>query len=159
MVVTETIVISRDQPSVYAAFADIAGWTRILPDVQTVELLYWDGYNQEFRMTVERPGGPETIRGIRYCRPCSSLELFHPVPPPGVKRMAGQWTFKERAGLTTVVATRTFQLCDDELDGLGAEREAAFAEILRQALRTNLSRFKNALERHAEDHATSPALS
>ena len=151
MLLAETVMIKAPLEPVYEAFADLERWKDILPDVLDVQVLYFDGYNQEFTMTVERPAGPETVRGIRYCRPYRELELFQPVPPPGLKAMRGTWVFyQDEPELTRVVASRSFILLPDDSRGATqrAEREEQFAEKLRGFLSTNLRLFKQELERN-----------
>ena len=152
MNITETVVIERDVDAVYGAFADLVGWTSVLPDVLDVQLLYDDGYNQEFTMTVDRAAGPETIRGIRYCRPPTELELFQPQPPPLLRSMQGLWRFDGvPGGPTTVVATRSFELPWSGDGEPSRAHETAFAAKLSAVLRTNLDLFKDALEGDGTD--------
>lgn len=140
MIVTQHVHIRRPAVEVYGAFADLNRWVDILPDTLGVEVLYFDGYNQEFTMTVRRPNGPETVRGVRYCRAPIELELVQTIPPPGLRHMKGRWTFTEDAAGTSVSAIRDFELAD------GKSAEPAFAEQLSALLLSNLNRFKEALE-------------
>lgn len=140
--ITERATFDAGVDRVYAAFADLPGWVAILPDTLAVDVLYFDGYNQEFTMTVERPGGPEAVRGVRYLRPLHELELVQMVPPPGFARMSGRWHFEQAdGGASTVTATREFELAAG-----GASDEAAVAVKLGQILRTNLELFRQAVE-------------
>jgi hypothetical protein len=132
------IRIDAPLPRVYEAFAGLSHWQAALPDVLGVEVLYDDGRLQEFLMTVERPNGAETIRGVRFLEP-DSIELFQPVPPPGFTRMCGAWHFRDAGGSTEVTATRTFEVKD-------AAATAAVADKLRGFLRTNLALFKSYVE-------------
>ena len=68
-IASSSVVIERPVEDVYDAFADLSRWPSILPDTVGVEVLCHEGYNQEFTMTVARPAGLETVRGVRYCRP------------------------------------------------------------------------------------------
>jgi hypothetical protein len=111
-----------------------------------VDVTYFDGYNQEFSMTVERPGGEETVRGFRFCRAPYELELVQTTPPPMMAHMTGMWRFAETVdGGTEVTATRRFALKPPEAGGPGATDEE-FAVKLGAILRTNLSLFKEAVE-------------
>lgn len=137
---TETIQIQVNPQKAYDAFANIRGWAEILSDVVDVEVLYDDGRHQEFRMTVSRPTGHETVRGIRFCaRP--HIELVQPEPPPGFRRMMGLWTIERKGTGTEVNARRSFELIDDS----AASREAC-ADKLRHYLRRNLETFKSRVE-------------
>jgi len=145
--ISESTVIDRAVPDVYRAFADLAGWKAVLPDVLDVRVLYDDGRHQEFLMTVERPGGPETVRGLRFCKAPQRIAMFQPQPPPGFRRMVGVWTFTEEASRTRVTAERWFELAPGRtLDVEEAHR--AVAEKLRGYLRTNLGLFRASLEAH-----------
>jgi hypothetical protein len=147
MQISESIEFNSSIEAAYAAFADLDRWPMVLPDTQAVEVLYSDGYNQEFTMTVTRPGGAETVRGVRYCRAPYELELVQTTPPPLLRRMTGRWTFREHQGGTTVVADREFELMDGARgpDGSPLSPEV-FAEGLRRTLRTNLDLFRRAVE-------------
>jgi len=147
MQITETITIDAPIERAYAAFADLDRWPAILPDTVAVDVSYFDGYNQEFSMTVERPGGEETVRGFRYCRPPLELELVQTTPPPIMTRMSGLWSFAELPeGGTEVNATRRFSLKTPDQGG-PAVTEEQFATTLKTILRTNLELFKEAVER------------
>ncbi|MCD6047054.1 MAG: hypothetical protein K0S08_701 [Gammaproteobacteria bacterium] len=142
MIISETISIQGDLKDIYGAFCDLTLWTKILPDIKNAEILYDDHIHQEFLMTVERPAGLETIRGVRYCHPFHTLEVFHPVPPPGVKYMRGKWHFiPDNQDIVDVIATRDFELITNNP---AAENE--FAEKLKNYLKTNLNLFKAAIE-------------
>jgi Polyketide cyclase / dehydrase and lipid transport len=139
--ITETILVNRNLSSVYMAFADLDNWMKVLPDVLDVKVLYDDGHHQEFLMTVDRPAGAETVRGIRFCLPSERIELFQPTPPPVFSRMVGIWTFKEIEEVTEVTAERCFDLKDRTGSVDVAE------ENLRSYLRKNLDLFKVSLEK------------
>lgn len=140
--IAESTLIDRRIGGVYRAFADLDGWKGTLPDVLDVRVLYDDGSHQEFLMTVERPGGPETVRGIRFCKEPYKIAMFQPAPPPGFRRMVGLWTFAEDdARRTRVTATRWFDLAPS-----GGLDEAQVAGKLRAYLRTNLDLFRRSLE-------------
>jgi aromatase len=139
--IVESVAIERDVQAVYRAFADITYWKRVLPDVLGVELLYDDGHHQEFTMTVSRPNGPETVRGIRFCEEDRRIELVQPKPPPSFRRMVGVWTFEPRGNVTQVKAERWFELKDASVGPL-----EGFQERIATYLRTNLAHFKAHLE-------------
>jgi hypothetical protein len=137
--IQEHILIDAPLAHVYDVFAGLSHWQAALPDVLNIEVLYDDGRHQEFLMTVERPNGPETIRGIRYLDKPDCIELFQPVPPPGFRRMCGGWHFSQAGASTKVRATRTFDLVNP-----GAA--AAVSDKLQGFLRTNLGLFKSYIE-------------
>lgn len=143
MRIVEEMLVEAPAARVYGVYADLSRWPEVLPDVLRVEVHYEDGYNQEFSMTVERPAGEETVRGVRYCRPAHELELVQTTPPPGLSRMVGVWTFTPEGDRTRVTASREFALLDAEP---GDGREEAFAAKLRGFLRANLELFGKAAE-------------
>ena len=146
MQISETITVEAPIERTYAAFADLDRWPEILPDTVGVDVMYFDGYNQEFTMTVERPGGLETVRGFRYCRAPLELEMIQTTPPPIMTRLSGVWTFAELPqGGTEVRVTRRFGLKSPEQGGPAATEEQ-FAITLGTILRTNLELFKEAVE-------------
>lgn len=151
MNVAESITIDAPRERTFDTFADLTQWPRVLPDTVGVDVLYTDGYNQEFTMTVERPGGQETVHGFRYLRRPAQLELVQTTPPPALSRMNGVWEFADGPnGSTVVTATRSFELKAAAEGGpeVGAEE---FARTLKGLLRTNLELFKEAIE---DDHAS-----
>lgn len=151
MKVVEELTVDAPPKVVYGLYADITAWPKVLDDVVSAEEVYFDGYNQEFTMTVERPGGEETVRGIRYCRPTAldgsapeslrtaELEMCQFTTPPMLSKMSGKWTFSgPEQGPTTVVAERHFAMKDPNAD------EEAFAVNLRGFLKLNLEKFGQA---------------
>lgn len=144
--ISEQLVIEREVTAVYRAFEDLQYWRQVLPDVLGVEVLYDDGRQQEFLMTVERPAGPETVRGFRFLVPQQRIELVQPQPPPGFKRMAGVWTFTPGARGTLVEARRTFELATGGDPEQARRATEETAQKLRGYLRKNLELFKAALE-------------
>ena len=139
--VQEQVRIQAPLQRVYKTFADLEHWRAALPDVLDVQVLYDDGEHQEFLMTVDRPAGPETIRGVRYLDSGKTIELFQPTPPPGFRKMCGTWRFTETSEGTDVQATRLF-----EVDGRTVLSQSIVADKLRHYLRTNLALFKAYIE-------------
>jgi hypothetical protein len=146
--ISESVVIDRLIDPVFAAFAELENWPIVLPDVLGVETLYDSGRHQEFLMTVERPNGAETIRGIRFCKTNERIELFQPQPPPGFRRMSGKWTFESNRRSTTVTADRSFEL--DLPPSISSEQKTNAYDTARQKLsgylRKNLELFRASLE-------------
>jgi ribosome-associated toxin RatA of RatAB toxin-antitoxin module len=138
-VIEASVVIRAGLPQVYRAFADIRFWPAVLPDVRDVKVLYEDPCHQEFTMTVERPPGLETVRGIRFLHPERRIEMFQPQPPPGFSQMQGTWTFEPTGAATRVTAGRSFRI--------HATINATVAQgKLREYLRRNLDLFRATLE-------------
>lgn len=137
--IESTIEIKSDLHSVYNAFYDLHGWKSILNDVTDVDVQYEDGNHQVFTMTVDRPGGEETVRGIRTGKHLEVITLCQTTPPPGFRKMHGHWYFEGEPGHVTVRAVRDIELIDP------ASNEAV-KEKVQEYLERNLGRFKEYLE-------------
>ncbi len=144
--IDETVIINRPVSVVYEAFRDLSVWKRVLPDVLDVTLIYESPEHQEFLMTVRRPKGAETIRGIRFCQRNARLELVQPQPPPGFRRMSGVWQFRETSAGTEVTASRSFELAPVVVASEPRGSTESVGEMIRGYLRANLNHFKHALE-------------
>ncbi|MFJ4209037.1 SRPBCC family protein [Paenarthrobacter sp. NPDC089675] len=143
MTVEARVEIDAPIELVFEWFADLKRWPSVLVDTKAVEVLYFDGYNEEFTMTVTRPGGDETVRGVRYHRAPRELELFQMTPPPGVLAMSGVWNFDALdSNRTAVRATRNVELVDPD-----PSSTEAFRTRLAGFLELNLLSFKGAIER------------
>jgi len=139
MFIKEAISIKADLEKTYMAFYDFAVWEKVLDDIEKVNIFYDDGIHQEFSMTVKRPLGLETVKGFRFCLPCSSISLCQTLPPPGFKKMIGEWIFQYKEGVSSVSAVRFFDLLDKSQEQIVSDKLSGF-------LRRNLSAFKNFLE-------------
>jgi hypothetical protein len=140
-VIKRRILIRKDVHSVFRAFADLDFWKRTLGDVLSVRIHYQDPVNSEFSMTVARPSGPETVRGIRFCYPQNCIEMVHLIPPPAFQSMRGVWKFRPIREATLVSAERWFTL---KVGGQVSMAEAG--SKLSAYLQANLGLFKAALE-------------
>jgi Polyketide cyclase / dehydrase and lipid transport len=140
-IVTDSIDIPAPIEEVYQVFAQLEHWERALPDVLGLKILYEDDCHQEYLMTVERKGKPETVRGIRWLEPFLKIELFQPEPPPGFKRMCGIWLFSSDNGGTKVQAERMFNLVPD-----WQGRERTIAANLKGYLRANFLLFRSYIQ-------------
>lgn len=146
MKIVKELTINSNIEKVYRTFHDFEHWVAALPDVLDVELHYDDGFHQEFSMIVERKGTEETVRGIRFCSPNNTIELFQTSPPPLFKHMTGSWKFtKETRKRTRVTATRHFEMHDKDQLALEVAKNN-----LCQYLAKNLLLFKDYIE---SDHA------
>lgn len=141
MKLNEEIVINSGHLKVYEIFRNLHIWQSILLDVVKVEVLYDDMKHQEFTMTVRRPNGEETIRGVRYCVANESIQLCQLNPPLGFKKMLGDWTFIDKGCCTKVIAAREFELLSSE--SIEAQTKST---LLRKYLSANLQYFKNYIE-------------
>lgn len=140
--IAATSFVRAPLADVYHAFYDINCWKDVLSDVVNVNVLYQDGRHQLFEMTVARPAGHETVRGIRFCSLNESLTLCQTVPPPGFSKMQGMWTFHSAEEGTRVVAQREIAL----VPGATLSLDDA-SQKLHRHLTANLEAFKCWLER------------
>lgn len=91
-----SIIIARPTEVVYEAMVNIEAWTKFLPHIKAVNVLYNDGRYQEFTMTVdsETEAGDLTVRSVRLCDQMNlQIDLFQVEPPPFLKHHAGGWKF------------------------------------------------------------------
>ena len=137
MKITKQITIQAPIETVYGWYADIQKWKEVMDDVVNVAISYDDGCHQEFDMTVRRDHSEETVHSIRFCYPCSSIEIFQTKPPPLFSSMSGIWKFRTEKDATIVEATREFEV----QKGLSFD-----ASILEKFLERNLSCFKKKIE-------------
>lgn len=99
-------VIRRPRVDVYRALHRIEEWTRHLPHVVGLDVLYDDGRYQEFKMRVAGRTGVLEVRSVRDCDGVSSIDFFQPEPPPFLSCHAGGWRFTElEGGQSTEVVT------------------------------------------------------
>lgn len=89
-------IIERDPKTVYQALFELENWPKLLPHVQTLNVLYDDGRYQEFTMTVtsETDTGTLKVRSVRLCdRINLQIKFFQPEPPAFLQHHAGGWKF------------------------------------------------------------------
>lgn len=137
--IESSIIIKSDLQSVFDAFYHLPHWVNVLHDVIDVDLQYDDGTHQVFTMTVVRPSGMETVRGIRIADKHVSITLCQTTPPPGFLKMHGYWYFTPAAEGVFVRAVRDVKWVEPEATG---KREGN----LRDCLTRNLITFKEHLE-------------
>src|SRR5208337_86545 len=87
----EDIVINTSAENVRRSLLDVKGWSRVLPDVRHVEIMYDDGLHLEFTMDVRgRDGDFLPVR----CMQSSELDritYFDPEPACFLKYHCGDW--------------------------------------------------------------------
>jgi ribosome-associated toxin RatA of RatAB toxin-antitoxin module len=88
------IIIDCDIDTVYQALFDLEDWSKLLPHVRAIDVLYDDGRYQEFLMTVDSNPGQIKVRSVRNCdRGKMHIDFFQPQPPKFLKHHAGGWDF------------------------------------------------------------------
>lgn len=103
-----SIIIERDAQTAYQALFNLEKWSKLLPHVQTVKILYDDGRYQEFTMTVisEKDAGTLTVRSVRLCdEEKGEIGFFQPEPPDFLTHHAGGWRFIPLGDQTCQVVT------------------------------------------------------
>ncbi|MBO3459175.1 SRPBCC family protein [Aetokthonos hydrillicola Thurmond2011] len=148
--ITKSIIIQNNINIVFKAFANLDNWQSLLDDVLNVEMLYDDGYHQEFLMTMSRPRGVETIRGFCFFSPNSRIEIFQPKPPSGFKTMTDIWTFEESKEGTRVTVERRFELAASSSNTVEPDRSNAAYEEARLKLSAYLSKDLNVFKSNLE---------
>ncbi|MDT0306496.1 SRPBCC family protein [Streptomyces sp. DSM 44917] len=136
--ISRSVTVRASAERAFAVLADLAGWPAVLPHIGGSEVLYADGYQEEF--TLRTSGG--RVRGILYRRPPHELEFVALEPPRGLARMTGRFTLTEgEDGTTTVTAERGFAPARG--GEAGSER---LAEELGRRLTEDLESFRSAIE-------------
>jgi ribosome-associated toxin RatA of RatAB toxin-antitoxin module len=133
-------IFAVDAATAFEAYWKLINWPLALDSILAVNVEYDDGTHQSFDMTVQAPGGVETVRGVRFNDRGRRLELCQFEPPPGFRTMSGAWNFEpidEHA--TRVRAERFFELEDPS-------REATVAAMMGGLLSKNLLAFKSLAE-------------
>jgi hypothetical protein len=152
MILEERIWIDCEMNKVYEAVADPYRWKEIIPNVSEVCVIYDDGRNQEFTITVEKPTGPETARTIRYCLE-NKILVFQPKCPHKVRKVQAEWLFLKDNSKTIVVARRELELEEINDENQMTKEENLYFEKfktnLTKLLKLNLIAFKNHLEHNA----------
>ena len=103
-------------------------WKFILPHCTDIEMLYDDGENQEFIMTVEVGGSTERIRSVRTIEK-DTIRYFQTSPPFPLSEHRGVWEVSEENGLTTLRSIHSITLSAEyEETGKGIEELKALIE-------------------------------
>lgn len=88
------IDINCDANIAYQALFDLKDWSKLLPHVQAIDVLYDDNRYQEFLMTVDSDPGQIKVRSVRNCnKEALHIDFFQPEPPKFLKHHAGGWNF------------------------------------------------------------------
>src|SRR5688572_17368753 len=75
-----------------------------------ISVLYDDGINQEFIMTVMAGGKEEKIRSIRRCIPQSKITYFQVTPPPILTEHQGAWVIEPEQEGARVYAQHSIRI-------------------------------------------------
>jgi hypothetical protein len=123
-------------------FWDFASWQRIWDPIASTQVLYDDGVHQEIAMAVERDGGIERVRTVRYLLG-GDIVFFSPDPPPTMNVHRGAWRFWPHGGRCLAVAQREYRLTrrPDEDERAFAARRRRYSERFEERLDAILSCF------------------
>ena len=119
---TAEIDIKATAEQVFNLLYNIKDWPNILPHCEKITVLYEDGCNQEFEMTVvNAEGKSEVMRSIRHGYVNTMIEYFQPSPPPVLKQHAGKWTINETESGIHLEAWHSITLCEDGVRNVWGE--------------------------------------
>lgn len=157
-------VILRPRVDVYRALHRLEDWTRHLPHVVGLDVLYDDGRYQEFKMRVASKTGVLEVRSIRDCDGVSSIDFFQPEPPPYLLHHAGGWRFSELGDgeHTEVLTFHEWRLRDEvaraQLDPSKGPYEEQVKAILLEHAKAALDNWKRVLEARRPLAAPPPSV-
>ncbi|MFE0193776.1 SRPBCC family protein [Streptomyces sp. NPDC058989] len=124
--ITTRMSLPHPPDAVYALLADVAGWPKLLPHCEGLELRHDDGRHQEFVLEVQTAAGAETFRSVRHCdAERLSIVYFQPEPPPLLLRHEGSWQVRAAAGGGSEVVSRHTAV----LDAVACEKAFGTAEL------------------------------
>lgn len=132
---TQRMTIAAPQTEVYAALFDMGRWAERLIHVTDIDVLYDDGRNQEFLMTVQS-GNDATlqVRSVRCCHD-EVIDFFQPVPPPYLTHHGGTWRFTENGvGGTDVEVTHVWDLAQNASDWYPPTADGSTEERIHRVL-------------------------
>ncbi|MGW1375047.1 aromatase/cyclase [Streptomyces sp. NPDC002446] len=111
--ITTRMTVPHPPDAVYALLADVAGWPKLLPHCEGLELRHDDGRHQEFVLEVRTAAGAEAFRSVRHCdAERLSIVYFQPEPPPLLLRHEGSWQVSAAAGGGSEVVSRHTAVLD-----------------------------------------------
>jgi hypothetical protein len=88
---------------------DIKKWSSFWSPLKEVQVLYDDGFHQEFNLYVSWEGTIATVRTIRFRDNDGNVSFFSPEPPPPTISHYGKWIFLSQCdGSIELIAERNF---------------------------------------------------
>ncbi|MFJ5855752.1 SRPBCC family protein [Enterobacter cancerogenus] len=126
-------------------------WKYIIPHCSDVEILYDDGENQEFIMTVQVGERTEKIRSIRHIRGMT-IRYFQPNPPYPLTRHTGTWKINRINGQTTVTSDHQITLSPDAV--LSGESVNTLKAVIEKNINNNSYQTMLALNKTLEGLAS-----
>ncbi|MCA2711299.1 MAG: hypothetical protein IM473_14620 [Microcystis sp. M015S2] len=145
-------IINCDDRAAYQALFKLEDWTKFLPHIQAINVLYDDGRYQEFTMTVvsEKDAGTLTVRSVRLCDgDKGTISFFQPEPPKFLTHHAGGWQFIPIDDQTCQVITfHNWNLQEEKAAAMFSEGdyEQRVADLLLNHAKFALGNWKRVLE-------------
>lgn len=138
-VFSSEIEIQATAKQIYGLLYEVQNWPQVLPHCKQINVIYEDGRNQEFEMTVVGVQGKlEVMRSVRHGYNNRSIEYFQPSLPPALQRHEGKWTITETGNGTRLESWHRIALSPEGVRSLwgGIELEKALA-LVEQAIEKN----------------------
>lgn len=139
VIFSEVIEINATPEQVYKVLYNAKEWPQLLPHCKKITMLYEDGNNQEFEMTVIGSQDKiEVMRSIRQGHANNIIEYFQPSLPPALKRHEGKWIITETKNGVNLEAWHSITLSEEGVRSLWGEMEIEKAsQIVEQAIKRN----------------------
>ncbi|BBB90954.1 MAG TPA: SRPBCC family protein [Methylomusa anaerophila] len=133
------IEIKTTAGQVYNLLYNVQEWPKLLPHCQKITMLYEDGRNQEFEMTVTgAQDKTEVMRSIRHGYANNIIEYFQPSLPPALQRHEGKWIITGTENGVHLEAWHSITLLKEGVRKLWGEMEMEKAlKIVQQAIDRN----------------------
>ena len=97
----------------------IESWTQFWDPLYKVNILYDDGFHQDFSMFLEWGNQDSHIRTIRFLDRNGDIVFFSPIPPAPMTSHHGMWQVVTHGNYTELKATRWFSLSERTKETLG----------------------------------------
>lgn len=118
------IEINATAENVFNTLYNAKEWPKLLPHCKKITMLYEDGRNQEFEMTVIGAQDKiEVMRSIRHGHAPNFIEYFQPSLPPALSRHEGKWIITETVHGVTLEAWHSITLSEEGVKKLWGEIE------------------------------------
>lgn len=142
----ESLIVDAAGSLVRDLLWDAEEWPSLLLHCTGMEVLYDDGLNQEFIMTVEVGETVEEIRSIRH-RGANEITYFQPTPPDPLLEHRGRWTAEPSDAGTEIVSFHEVRLNPEFWQAKG-KTAAEAKQIVEDAINRNSAGTMNAIKNH-----------
>lgn len=133
------IEIKSTARQVFDLLYQVQEWPQVLPHCKKIKLLYEDGHNQEFEMTVVGVGEKlEVMRSIRHGYANRMIEYFQPSLPLALQRHEGRWVITDKKNGVYLESWHRIALAEEGVRKLwgGIKPEEALT-LVQQAIEKN----------------------